>query len=221
MASAALTPLGLSALALLTESPMHPYEMYQLLIKRFKNEIVKVRPGSLYHAVDRLARDGLASVAGTGRDGSRPERTTYEITQAGRVALSERVSELLQTPANEYPEFELAISEAHNLPRETVIQLLTIRLAELRSQLSAVREIISQKTEQGALRLFWLHGSHREAILNAEITWIEQLVADLKAHAFEWLDDPDFDRNQQTAAVAHAEYFLTPAERGLTAASSS
>ncbi|GGF29878.1 PadR family transcriptional regulator [Subtercola lobariae] len=219
MASTALTPLGLSALALLTEAPMHPYEMYQLLIRRFKSEIVKVRPGSLYHAVDRLARDGFVTVAGTGRDGSRPERTTYEITAAGRSALENRVSELLQTPANEYPEFELAISEAHNLPRATVIQLLTLRLTELRGQLSVVRDIISQKKEEGALRLFWLHGSHREALLITEIAWIEQLVADLTAHRLEWMDDVDFNRAEQAAAPAHADYFLTADETELTAAS--
>ncbi|UFS58914.1 PadR family transcriptional regulator [Subtercola endophyticus] len=211
MAPAALTPLSLSALALLTESPMHPYEMYQLLIKRFKNEIVKVRPGSLYHAVDRLARDGFAAVVGTGRDGSRPEKTTYEITPAGRAALEARVSELLETPANEYPEFELAISEAHNLPRATVIQLLSVRLTRLREQLSVVRDLISQKSAQGALKLFYLHGSHREALLTTEIAWIEQLVADLTSHDIVWLDDPDFDRAEHVAAEAHAEYSLASA----------
>jgi DNA-binding PadR family transcriptional regulator len=204
MAPAALTPLGLSALALLTEGPLHPYEMYQLLIKRFKNEIVKVRPGSLYHAVDRLARDGFATVVGTDRGGNRPERTTYEITAKGRSVLEERVSELLATPATEYPEFELAISEAHNLPRATVIQLLTVRLAALREQLSEVRGIISQKQNEGALELFWLHGSHREALLNTEITWIGQLVTDLSSHTMVWLDDPDFNRAEQAAAEAHA-----------------
>ena len=93
MAPAALTPLSLSALALLTEAPMHPYEMYQLLIKRFKNEIVKVRPGSLYHAVDRLARDGLAAVVGNGP--RRQPTRAYDLrdhSDAGRAALEARVS---------------------------------------------------------------------------------------------------------------------------------
>src|ERR1700712_5808862 len=103
MASVALTPLGLSALALLTEGPMHPYEMYQLLVKRMKNEIVKVRPGSLYHAVDRLERDGYARVIGTGRDGQRPERTTYEITETGRLALETRGAQLFAASENESP----------------------------------------------------------------------------------------------------------------------
>ncbi|BAS16724.1 transcriptional regulator protein [Arthrobacter sp. Hiyo8] len=50
MARAALTPLGVAALALLVEAPMHPYEMYQLLMARHEDRLVKVRPGTLYHA---------------------------------------------------------------------------------------------------------------------------------------------------------------------------
>ena len=50
-----LTPLAISVLALLNERPMHAYEMYQLLLSRHNNRIVKVRPGSLYHTVERLA----------------------------------------------------------------------------------------------------------------------------------------------------------------------
>jgi DNA-binding PadR family transcriptional regulator len=71
-----LTPLAVSILALLAERPMHPYEMYSLMLERHQDWVVKVKPGSLYHTVDRLARDELVEVAGTERAGSRPERTS-------------------------------------------------------------------------------------------------------------------------------------------------
>ncbi|WP_449373878.1 hypothetical protein [Arthrobacter psychrolactophilus] len=45
-----LTPLGISALGLLVERPMHPYEMYQVLMQRHEDRIVKAQPG---HAVSR------------------------------------------------------------------------------------------------------------------------------------------------------------------------
>ncbi|MEF2977022.1 PadR family transcriptional regulator [Subtercola sp. YIM 133946] len=191
-AAAALTPLGLSALALLTEGPMHPYEMYQLLIRRLKNEIVKVRPGSLYHAIDRLERDGYARVVGTDRDGQRPERTTYEITETGRLALQTRVSQLLADSPYEYPEFALAISEAHNLPRQAVVQLLRVRLADLRRQAEEVGDMITQKQSDGAQRLFMLHAEHRAALLTAETGWLAALIDDLAEHRIAWIDDPDF-----------------------------
>ncbi|WFR72123.1 PadR family transcriptional regulator [Prescottella defluvii] len=97
------TPLGISVLALSFERPMHPYEMCQLLVARRKDRIVKVRPGSLYHAVERLERDGLVEVVGTDRQGNRPERTTYEITVAGRRAVRERVAEIVAAPVPSTP----------------------------------------------------------------------------------------------------------------------
>ena len=79
-----LTPLAISALALLNERSMHPYEMYQLLLERHEDRIVRVTPGSLYRTVDRLTADGLAEATGTGREGNRPERTTSAIPSAVR-----------------------------------------------------------------------------------------------------------------------------------------
>src|SRR3954447_10538864 len=98
---AELTSLGLAALALLAERPMHPYEMYQTLVHRREDRNVKVRPGSLYHAVDRLAREGLVDAVGVDREGKRPERTSYAITAGGRRALDDRVATMLATPAEE------------------------------------------------------------------------------------------------------------------------
>ena len=77
---AVLSPMAIAALGLLAERPMHPYEMYQLLLEREEDRVLKVRPGTLYHAVDRLARDGLVRPLHTEREGNRPERTTYAVT---------------------------------------------------------------------------------------------------------------------------------------------
>ena len=107
----ALTPLAVSVLALLAERAMHPYEMYQLLLDRHEDELVKVRPGSLYHTVERLDGLGHVRACGTERSGNRPERTTYEITSTGRAALRWRLLEMLNAPVNEYPEFPVALSE--------------------------------------------------------------------------------------------------------------
>ena len=86
-----LTSLGISVLALLQGRRMHGYEMYQTLVERHADRIVKVRPGSLYHVVDRLTEEKLIRRAATARDGKRPERAIYEITDAGAEALTEQI----------------------------------------------------------------------------------------------------------------------------------
>ena len=82
-----LTPLAVTALALLEERPMHPYEMLQLLRLRGKDAVLTIKPGSFYHTVARLAELGLADVHSTGRDGNRPERTLYALTERGHEAI--------------------------------------------------------------------------------------------------------------------------------------
>ena len=183
---ARLTPLGIAALALLAERAMHPYEMYQLLMQRREDRLVKVRPGSLYHAIDRLAGQRLVCALGTEREGNRPERTTYEITAEGRSALTDRVSEMLATPVNEYPEFPLAIGEAHNLPRETVLHLLECRRMSLQSESEQLASAVAEVSAKGIARRFWLDVTYQRALLDAEIAWIDDLLSELGSGALDW-----------------------------------
>jgi len=46
-----------------------------------------VKPGSLYNALKRMTDEGLVRVARTEREGNPPERTVFEITEAGRAEL--------------------------------------------------------------------------------------------------------------------------------------
>jgi len=186
MTADAITPLGIAALASLAERPMHPYEMYQLLIQRAEDRIVKVRPGSLYHTIDRLARNGLVRATGTEREGNRPERTTYEITEAGQLSLSERVSEMLATPVNEYPGFPLAIGEAHNLPKQTVVDLLQRRVVRLRAELEFLTTGLISVKKKDVERKFWLDITYLKAMTEAEIAWIEAFLAELEAGDIAW-----------------------------------
>lgn len=188
---AALTPLGIAALGLLAERAMHPYEMYQLLIQRREDRVVKVRPGSLYHAVDRLALQGFASITGTEREGNRPERTNYEITDAGRSALASTIAEMLQSPVNEYPRFPLAVSECHNLPRDQVVVLLGARLTALDLDLATIDAAVLEATTRGVERRYLLDASYQVSVIRAEIEWITLAIAEIESGELAWLSDND------------------------------
>lgn len=178
--------LGISALALLAERPMHPYEMYQLLIQRHEDRVVKVRPGSLYHKVHWLESHGLVRSTTTEREGNRPERTIYEITAAGRETLALRVAEMLAAPVNEYPEFPLAIGEAHNLPKDTVVELLGRRLALLEADLDELEGGIRETEAKQVDPAYLLNVSYSHAIQTAEVKWLRQLLIDLRTNVIPW-----------------------------------
>ncbi|MDQ3833383.1 MAG: PadR family transcriptional regulator [Actinomycetota bacterium] len=83
-------PLALAVMALLYERPMHPYEMVSLMRERGKHESIRLRYSSLYSVVETLQREGLIVARETQREGRRPERTVYGLTDSGRVEFRSR-----------------------------------------------------------------------------------------------------------------------------------
>ncbi|MEI2278700.1 PadR family transcriptional regulator [Paenarthrobacter ilicis] len=187
--TAELTPLGVAALSLLAEGPMHPYEMYQLLMARHEDRLVKVRPGTLYHSVGRLEDNGLVEATGTEREGNRPERTTYRITHAGHDALDARLQHMLSTPVNEYPAFPHAIAEAHHLPAPVVTGLLEERLVALAADLDFLIRAEGIVTAKGLQRKYWIDITYQQAMRRTEIAWIRELLTELESGQLPW-DEP-------------------------------
>lgn len=183
---ATLTPLAIAVLALLEERPMHPYEMYQLLLQRREDYLLKVRPGSLYHSVTRLAEQDLVHAEGTDRAGNRPERTTYRITRSGSAALRARITDIIRTPIREYPIFPLAMSEAHNMPAQEVIGLVTERIGLLDNDLTELDAVHEWVTTNRVPRRYWMVIEYIRAQTAAEITWLRRIVAELRDGTLEW-----------------------------------
>jgi DNA-binding PadR family transcriptional regulator len=184
-----LTTLAVAALALLAEGPTHPYEMYQTLLLRSEDRLVKVRPGSLYHTVDRLARQGFVRATGTEREGNRPERTTYEITEEGTRALAERIADIIGTPVNEYPEFPVGLGESNNLPAESVVALLRQRVSLIRADIETLDEAKRRVTAKGLPARYWMDVRYLRAMAEAEAATLEALIDDLASGVISWDDE--------------------------------
>jgi len=175
--------LAMLLLALLLEAPMHPYRMQQVIKERGQDQLVNVaQRNSVYQALERLVRDGLARPGDTIRDSGRPERTTYEITEAGAAALRSWLVEMLPTPAREFPEFPAALAFIPILPPAEVRALLERRLATLTEKLA---EIVAQ-APPGLPRLFLIEDEYRAALLRSELDWLRALIDDLADGRLTW-----------------------------------
>jgi DNA-binding PadR family transcriptional regulator len=175
--------LGLLLLALLTEAPMHPYRMQQVIKERGQDQLVNVaQRNSVYQALDRLVRDGLARAVSTAREAGRPERTVYEITEAGTATMHRWLTEMLPTPAREFPEFPVALAFLPILTPAAVRDLLARRIEAQTARLAAIRE----QAPPGLPRLFLIEDEYRAAQLTAEIAWLRGVVADLDDGSFTW-----------------------------------
>ncbi len=180
-----LTPLGVMVLALLREGDMHPYEMMRLMRHRRDDRLVTITNGTLYHTVGRLERAGLLGEVGVDRDGNRPERTTYTLTDEGRDAVDEWVRREL--PRIDRPaEFRIALAEAHNLERTVVVDLLRRRRDALSEDLSSLSAGHAGAQSRGVPEQFLLEVHRTEVLLRTDLAWLDALIERLDAHAFPW-----------------------------------
>jgi DNA-binding PadR family transcriptional regulator len=175
--------LALVLLALLVEAPMHPYRMQQTIKERGQDQLVNVaQRNSVYQALDRLVRDGLARAASTTREAGRPERTVYEITEAGAATMRRWVTGMLAAPAREFPEFPAALAFVAPLAPAELRDLLQRRLDTQEERLAAVRA----QAPPGLPRVFLIEDEFRAALLTAEISWLRGVVADLADGTLTW-----------------------------------
>ncbi len=180
-----LTPVAVMILATLREADMHTYELVRLLKERRDDRLVPLQKGTIYHTVARLERDGLLEEVGVDRDGNRPERTTYTLRDAGHRAVEEWVrAELPQI--DRASDFRVALSEAHNLDRDEVIDLLDRRRALLVASVEEHRSGLDLATERETPEQFLVELQRQSALLDAELAWQDSLRARLADRSLPW-----------------------------------
>src|SRR5215218_5029444 len=169
-------------MAFLYERPMHAYEMVTLMRERGKHESVRLRYSSLYSVVSAMEREGLISPRETVREGKRPERTIYEITDAGREEFLAWLRELLREPVKEYTQFAAGLSFLPGLPPEEATALLEERVGRLEIETGEMRSQIDDAREQYKLpRLFVVESEHELMLREAELGWVRGLIEDMRA----------------------------------------
>jgi DNA-binding PadR family transcriptional regulator len=180
--------LALAILSLLSERPMHPYEISTTLRERHKEESIKLNYGSLYTVVESLVRAGFIVSTGTVRQGRRPERTTYAITEAGRVELDDWLSELVSTPVKEYTHFEAALSLLGVLPPAEALRLLLERRDRLISSQHSARATLEFMNRSGLPRIFMLEAEFNIEIDDAQLRYVEKIIEGIATRSLEGIE---------------------------------
>ena len=180
--------LALSLLNMLTLRPMYPYEMATTLRERGKDNAIKINWGSFYTVVQNLEKHGFIEAIEVAREGRQPERTTYQITDAGRAEVSDWLRELLSVPEREHSSFEAALGESAALPPDELIALLQQRLAALEK---ANDRMAAELSALGAQlpRLFSIESEYYLAQRRAEEEWVRGLLTEFTSGTFPGLDD--------------------------------
>jgi DNA-binding PadR family transcriptional regulator len=184
------SPLALVVLGLLAEEPLHPYAMRQRIGERAHERLPGVRPASLYDVVQRLADAGLISPGEPSREGHRPERVSYAITDAGRGALIGWVTESLGDPARA-DEFPAALAFMYALGPDRVATVLRARAHQLSESITADEAALAAAEAGGVPPIFLSEHRYQVALRRAERDWIAAFTEALGTGALIWPSPPE------------------------------
>ncbi|MFG1792932.1 PadR family transcriptional regulator [Nocardia sp. NPDC049149] len=180
--------LALAVLAVMIDRPKHRYEIAQTLKDRGKEHDMAIKWGSLYTVVQNLEKVGYLEIVGSERDGARPERVIYQITETGRAELADWTRELVAVPEWESTRFIAGLSILSVLPPDEVIELLGQRIDALSRTIDGARAETSEAVAAGLPRLFVIESEYGIAMLEAEVAWARSFRAELTEGTFPGVD---------------------------------
>ncbi|GAA2107769.1 PadR family transcriptional regulator [Actinomadura alba] len=175
--------LALAVLATVQQRPMHRYEMASVMRARGKDQDMNVKWGSLYTVVQNMEKHGFLETIGSTRQGARPERTIYQITEAGRRELVEWTRELISAPQPEHLKFAAGLSVLAALPPQEAIELFQTRLDRLEESIGTRRAAIDEYTRD-VPRLFLIEEEYSLAMLEAEAAWVRSMLDELTSGTY-------------------------------------
>jgi DNA-binding PadR family transcriptional regulator len=181
-----ISPLALSILELLDERPMHPYELASTMRDRHHDEFVRLNFGSLYHTVDVMERNGWIVPTEREKEGRRPERTIYRLTESGQKLLLQVVSDAIAQPHREYLHFSAGLMFMHNLSAKKAVEDLDKRAVALAGVIAKLSKILDELLAQGHKRIWLIELEHKIALLQAERDWVLKISKEITNGKLEW-----------------------------------
>lgn len=182
------SPLALTVLSLLAYEPLHPYRMQRLMQLWGKDRVVNVNQrANLYKTIKRLDEGRLIAVKQTEKDQQYPERTVYELTEAGREQAEAWLVQMLSVPRNEFPEFPAALSFVMMLAPGQAGAVLQDRAEALRQNLAELESELG--TNDQLPRVTLLETEYLRAVTAAELGWLEAVIGELATGTLSWSEE--------------------------------
>jgi DNA-binding PadR family transcriptional regulator len=157
--------------------PVHGYDVRRELLSWSADKWANVQPGSIYHALRKLTEEGLLRAVATEQVGSRPARTTYEVTAKGADEFETLLRDQWWQLREPTDPFSAALSFLPALPRDEAVAALRNRARLLRAASASMSASLdsdwvrkSKPTHVGWMFELWLARSDVEA------AWCERIA---------------------------------------------
>lgn len=165
--------IDLMVLGLLSERPMHGYEIHQTLSSDDMKQWVDIGFTSIYHSLSRLKKNGY--VVETVDTGSSKQKNVYHLTNGGREAFLKGLRLALAEQEKILLDYNIALLFINKLNPNEAATALRIREGFLRGWLNALNEILSSKTIENQPTVEMIL-DHTKTIAEKEADWIGSLA---------------------------------------------
>ncbi len=158
-------------LGLLRQREMHGYQLHEF-INRNLASCTDLKKPTAYHLLEKMVERGWLT-AQDDAESSRPPRRVYQLTAEGEAAYQTLLRENLSAYHPTVFSGNIGLAFLESLPAQEARALLSQRRAAMHSALEAVR---NAPPHSGSFNLVI---DHQRAHLEAELAWLDELLARL------------------------------------------
>ncbi len=151
---------------LLSESPLHGYEIKRILSDPGVQFWFPIEFGSIYSVLRFLEKNGYTKRAAVEQQGRRPERTRYAITPRGRKHFADLLREAWRRPARMTQPIDVALAALPELPADEIRSLTAERRAALLARQQHLDGIHRSAPSPELVE-------RARALIAAEVRWLE------------------------------------------------
>ena len=163
-------------LGLLKEQPRNAYEINRVIQRRQLRSWIRISEASVYRNLRILAEQGYLETRVT-RDGAMPEKTIFELTDAGDELLTQLIRDAAATPLKLHFDFDVWLGHLFFLePEEAAecIEMLRSQLDTLSSELDEQLDQYGEALPPGVCALLEL----RHKMLDVTQRWLDDFPLD-------------------------------------------
>lgn len=166
-------------LGILQRGPLHGYDLKRIISQEM-GDWTDIAFGSIYFALDGLAKDGFVTGETMESAEHRPSRIVYTITESGHAEYLRLLREIWADRSREFSRLDIGVAFLQDLPRDEVKGYLAARVVGMEQGLKYLRaheaEIMTQPEVPTESRFIFSHARYR---MEAELTWVREVLDSL------------------------------------------
>lgn len=169
---------------LLRFGPQHGYQIKKLMEEQLE-DFTQIKLPTVYYHLEKMKASGIL-IASNAKDGARPEKTVYSVSEAGAKYFGELLIQALQIRYRPTFEIDAAFYFSEHVGSSKLIESLNSHAGRLKKTLSIIGghraetlQYLPEQARASADIIFKHHILHYQA----ELDWAEQAVKDLSEEA--------------------------------------